>query len=146
MASGEKIMNMDTNSNENTDRVHILVVDDDPGMLEITVMLLDHQGYLVTPAIGSKEAVSKLKENPDAFDAVLTDFGMPVINGVELAIMIKELSINIPFILYSGKNVSLDKIRMAQIGITEIANKPCKIDELDSIIKRAIKKSLNCNE
>ena len=91
--------------------------------------------------MGSKEAISMLKEKPETFDAVLTDYGMPVIDGIELAIMIKELAINIPFILYTGKSVSLDKARMDQIGITEIANKPCKIDELNSIIKKAIKKN-----
>ena len=134
---------MSINPNENLNSVHILVVDDDPGMLEITARLLNYQGYLVTPAMGSKEAISMLKEKPETFDAVLTDYGMPVIDGIELAIMIKELAINIPFILYTGKSVSLDKARMDQIGITEIANKPCKIDELNSIIKKAIKKNSN---
>ena len=133
-------MDMNIDQNEKLNRVHILVVDDDPGMLEITARLLNLQGYLVTPAIGSKEAISILKEKPDGFDAVLTDYGMPVVDGIELAIMIKELSINIPFILYTGKNVFLDETRMDQIGITEIANKPCKIDELNSIIKKAINK------
>lgn len=134
-------MNTSFNPNINTDRLRILVVDDDAGMLEITARLLDHQGYLVTPAIGSKEAINLLKEKPGAFDAVLTDYGMPVVDGIELAIMIKELSINIPFILYTGKNVFLDEKRMDQIGITEIANKPCRIDELNSIIKKAINRN-----
>ena len=134
-------MDMNIDLNENLNRVRILVVDDDPGMLEVTASLLSHRGYLVTPVIGSKEAIIKIKDNPEGFDAVLTDYGMPVIDGIELAIMIKELSLNIPFILYTGNRMSLDRARMDQIGITEIADKPCKINELNSIIKKAIMKN-----
>ena len=135
-------MDMNKDHNKNMNRMHILVVDDDPGMLEITLLLLGHQGYLVTPAACSKEAIGMVKENPGGFDAILTDYGMPVIDGVELAIMIKELSIDIPVILYTGKIDYIDEERLARMGITEIAKKPCKIDELDSVIKRAIKRSM----
>lgn len=124
------------------DRYHILVVDDDPEMLEITVLLLNHQGYLVTPASSSKEAITKIKENPDGFNALLTDYSMPFINGIELAKFIKELSVDIPVILYTGKIDHIDETQIGQIGISEVAKKPCKIDELDSIIKRAINKKL----
>ncbi len=123
-----------------TDRIRVLVVDDDPGMLEITVLLLNHQGYLATPATGSKEAITRIKETPDGFDAVLTDYGMPVINGIELAGMIKELPVDIPVILYTGKIDYIDETRLARIGITDIAQKPCKIDKLDSVIKKAVNK------
>ena len=133
-------MDKNINQTDDTDRIRILVVDDNPGMLEITVLLLKHQGFLVTPAAGSKEAITRIKDTPDGFDAVLTDFGMPVINGFELAGMIKELSEDMPVILYTGKIDYIDEARLAQMGVTEIAKKPCKIDMLDSIIKKAIDK------
>ena len=65
---------------------------------------------------------------------------MPVINGIELAKLIKELPFDIPFILYSGKIDYIDETQIAQTGISEIAKKPCKINELDSTIKKAINK------
>jgi DNA-binding NtrC family response regulator len=139
MARG-KIMDTTINPQVNMDRLRILAVDDDPDMLEITTLLLDHMGYLVTPTTSSKDALIKIQENPATFNAALIDYGMPVINGIELAKMIKELSYNIPIILYTGKIEHFDRRQTAQAGILEIAKKPCKINDLDSIIKRAINK------
>ena len=123
----------------NTDRfIRILFVDDDPALLEVTALLLAHQGYLVTPAIGGKEAITKIKDKPDEFDVVLTDYSMPIINGLELAILIKKLSFNIPVILCTGKPNLIDERQIAEAGIASIAPKPCTIQDLDSIIKKVL--------
>ncbi len=129
-------MEINVNATEGPGRKHLLVVDDDPDVLEITTSLLKYLGYLVTVAKGSKEAITKITENPDIFDAVFTDYSLPIINGVELSKMIKELSSNIPIILCSGKIDLIDERQIAAAGIAGIARKPYSMNELDSIIKR----------
>jgi len=123
------------------ERIRILFVDDDSALLEITVLLLSRQGYLVTPFIDSKEAISKFRENPDAFDVVLTDYCMPDINGIELTRMIRESALNIPVILHTGKIDLVDEKQAARAGITRIITKPYKISELDEIIRKFIKEN-----
>jgi len=133
-----EIMDININTAEKPDRPHILLVDDDSALLDLIVDLFDHFGYSATTATGSDEAISKFKENPDLFDVVLTDYSLPVINGVELAKLIKKLSADIPIILCSGKIDLLDKRQIAAAGITDITRKPYKINELDSIIRRVM--------
>ena len=117
---------------------HILVVEDDPVLLDITIQLIELLGYSVTAATGSNEALAKLKENPDTFDVVFTDYGLPVIDGIELAKRIKEISCEISVILCSGKIDLIDESQIAAVGIAEVARKPYTISELDSIFKRVI--------
>ena len=123
------------------DKIRILLVDDDVALLEITVLLLDRQGYYVTPFIDSKKAISKFKDHPDAFDVVLTDYCMPNIDGIQLTKMIRELSFNIPVILHTGKIDLVDEKQAARAGIARIITKPYKIGELDKIIKKVIKEN-----
>jgi DNA-binding NtrC family response regulator len=119
-------------------RTRILFVDDDAALLEITVLLLNRQGYLVTPFIDSKEAISNFRESPDAFDVVLTDYCMPDIDGIKLTRMVKELVYDIPVILHTGKIDLVDEKEAARAGITQIITKPYKISELDEIIRKFI--------
>ena len=129
---------MDTgdNTSERLARPHILVVEDDQALLDITIQLIERLGYSVTAATGSNEAITKLKENPDTFDVVFTDYDLPIIDGVELAKIIKEISCEIPIILCSGKIDLIDESQIAAAGIAGVARKPYSINDLDSIIKR----------
>lgn len=122
------------------ERVRLLLVDDDINVLELTSQLLFRQGYIVTPATGSSEAITILKNNHRAYDIVVTDFCMPENNGIELATMIKELSADIPVILHTGKIDLVDEKQAAKACIVEIITKPYKIEELDNIIKKVINK------
>ena len=131
-------MDVEVSTAEKLSRPHILLVEDDPDLLDITGQLIEHLGYSYTAATGSNEAIKKLKENPEIFDAVFTDYSLPVMNGVELARMIKKLLADIPIILCSGKIDLLDEGQIAAAGIVDIARKPYTISELDSIIKRVV--------
>ena len=121
-----------------TNRIRLLLVDDDVHLLEITTLLLVRQGYLVTASTGGSEAITILNNDHKAFDAVITDYCMPTINGVELAKLIKELAGDIPVILHTGKIDLVDEKQAAQAGIVEIITKPYRIEELDKLIKKVI--------
>lgn len=88
-------MNTQVNPVINRDRIRLLLVDDDVNLLEITTLLLERQNYLVTPSTNGSEALIILNNNHEAFDAVITDYCMPNINGIELAKMVKNLAGNI---------------------------------------------------
>lgn len=120
------------------DQVRILVVDDEAAFLEITKLLLERQGYLVTPATGCNEAFTHLKNNPDSFDVILTDYGMPIINGIELALMIRKLSVNVPIIISTGNDFQINERQIARAGISGIVCKPYRSYDLDKAIRKAM--------
>ena len=126
-------------STADADGIRLLLVDDDINLLELTSQLLFRRGYLVTPVTGSSEAITILNNNHKEYDVVVTDFCMPEKNGIELAIMIKELSTDIPVILHTAKFDLVNESQITRAGIDEIITKPYRVDELDEIIKRVLK-------
>ena len=117
--------------------IHILLVDDDSELLNITKSLLEHLGYLVTPVKGSYEALNIIKTY--IFDILITDYSMEQgMNGVELAIEACKFLKGTPIILYTRKIESIDEQQILEAGIAEVVNKPCKISDLDVTIKRIL--------
>ena len=115
--------------------INLLFVDDDPNFLEATRRLLGRLGYIITTAYSSREAIDILKEYHDVFDVVITDYDMPGMNGVELASAASEFLTSTPIILFTGRIDIKKDLIINQAGMAAIVNKPCKIKELDILIK-----------
>jgi len=82
--------------------VLILLVDDDKDMLKSYTELLQHANYQVEVHHNSQQALQQFQLNPDAYDAVLTDYNMPNMNGLELISAIHHKRPDLKAILYSG--------------------------------------------
>ena len=61
------------------------MVDDEPAIVEVLDCLLQSLGYRVTTATGSLMALDFLRDDPEAFDLLITDQTMPQMTGLELA-------------------------------------------------------------
>ena len=118
--------------------IHILFVDDGSYLVGITKELLERLGYIITSVHNSIEAIELIREYHDVFDVMITDYSMPGMNGIDLAIEANTLLADIPIILYTGKVELIDKEKITETGINEIVCKPCKINNLDTIIKNVI--------
>jgi len=81
----------------------VLFVEDDQDQLATIPRVLGKLGYEVTGCATALEALRALDENPYAFDAVLTDFDMPEVNGVEFARRIMAEHPGLPVIMISGR-------------------------------------------
>jgi len=81
----------------------ILFVEDDQDQLATIPRVLGKLGYEVTGRSSAPEALRELDENPSGFDAVLTDFDMPEVNGVEFARRILVQHPGLPVIMISGR-------------------------------------------
>lgn len=79
----------------------ILYVDDDPGLLELAKAFLEEPGQLEIETVGSPQAALALFGSRK-FDAIISDYMMPDMNGIEFLKAIRASS-NIPFILFTGK-------------------------------------------
>jgi DNA-binding NtrC family response regulator len=77
-------------------------VDDDQGVLEFYETLLASEGYEVLLARDARQALELFEARKDEISAVMSDYSMPEINGLELAAELKRRDPYIPVILISG--------------------------------------------
>ena len=85
---------------------HILFVEDDEDQLHTIPRVLESLGYSVHAAEHPRNALALLREAPQAFDLLITDFDMPDINGLELAEEATIIAPGLPIILVSGRDVA----------------------------------------
>jgi CheY-like chemotaxis protein len=85
----------------------ILVVDDDPDVLDVAAKLIESFGYQPKVAANAADALRLVKI--DGIDAVLTDVVMPGMNGYQLAQRVREIEPRLPVICVTGyPNVAED--------------------------------------
>ena len=84
---------------------HILLVDDQPEVIETVEQMMVYLGYEVTAVPSSPQAIKLFEKSPHKFDVVVTDQTMPDITGIQLASSIKCLRLDIPVVLHTGSNV-----------------------------------------
>lgn len=85
-----------------TNRVRIVLVDDDVPVLEATRRLLSSLGHDVVAMRNADDALATIANNPSAVDLLITDFRMPGRSGVELVESARALRINLPIVIASG--------------------------------------------
>jgi CheY-like chemotaxis protein len=80
----------------------ILVVEDEPDVLELTATLLEMRGYTVLAAPSTREALRLAREHPGEIHLLLTDVLMPEMNGQDLARQVVALRPQVRILFMSG--------------------------------------------
>jgi DNA-binding NtrC family response regulator len=91
-----------TSEEADRSRAHVLVVDDDPHVLAMLSRILDDAGYLTTRASDGLEALGHVQDDPQAFNAVVSDVLMPRLDGVGLPERLTHVRPSLPVVLLSG--------------------------------------------
>ncbi len=120
---------------KNSSAVSIIIVDDDPYVLESTSLLLRESGHAITACENAKDALSALEKN--TIDVVLTDIMMPGMSGIELLEKIHVDHPEMPVILmsaYAELNTAVDAIKR---GVFDFVIKPYKPEYLIHAIEKA---------
>lgn len=113
--------------------VRILLVEDNELNMEISEFIVAEKGAVVTKAWNGKEAVETFAKAPEgAFDVILMDVMMPVMDGCEAAKEIRALpredAKTIPIIAMTANAFADDKIRTREAGMNEHLSKPLAPD------------------
>jgi len=101
-----------------------LVVDDVADVTEMLAVLMTHAGYEVSTASSAQEALALARDHQ--FDVVISDIGMPEMNGYELAKAIRLLPgyKTVPMVAVTGYSMFDDRNRSLSSGFTEHVTKP----------------------
>ncbi len=114
-------------------RLRVLVVDDDPDVLEAAGLALEHLGQQVDLAPSGVEAVSRVMAG-ERFDLILCDLGMPQLDGWQVAREVAELAPGTHLYLVSGWGREISPEQAAQVGVEGVLAKPLSLEALRSLL------------
>ena len=117
--------------------LRLLLVDDDAHGREAMAEGLRRASHSVTEAMGGSSALRLFEEDPEGFDAVITDQIMPGMTGLDLAEQVHCLAPHVPVFLISGYQGTLAPGALEAKGILRVFPKPVTIAELDRAIREA---------
>ncbi|MDK8244960.1 response regulator transcription factor [Corynebacterium sp. UMB10321] len=113
---------------EATKPVKVLVVDDEPNIVELLTVSLKFQGFEVESAGSGQEALEKVKDfRPDAF---ILDVMMPGMDGFELLGKLRSEDIDGPVLFLTAKDAVEDRIHGLTIGADDYVTKPFSLEEV----------------
>lgn len=113
-----------------------LVVDDAPDVTEMIAMLLRYAGYDVVTVFSAPDALGAAHE--ESFDVIVSDIGMPGMNGYELAERLRGLPsyAAVPMIAVTGFAMYDDRERALDSGFNAFLTKPINPMDLIDLVKR----------
>ena len=102
----------------------ILLVEDDFINGKILKTLLEKASYNVEWVKNGKEALDVLIPNSTEFDLVLMDIQMPIINGYEVSVNLRDIGIQIPIISMTANAFCDEKVKSKEAGMNDYISKP----------------------
>lgn len=119
-----------------TTKPRALVVDDAPDVTEMLAMLLRYAGYDVVTVFSARDALDTARN--EQFDVVVSDIGMPEMNGYELAVALRALDDyrTVPMVAVTGFAMYDDRDRALESGFNAFLTKPINPMDLIDLIRR----------
>lgn len=128
-------------STVSTDRIHVLCVDDDIEVLELTKARLSRSGeFSVRTETDPHDALSILRDDTSKIDAVVSDYQMPEMDGLEFLEQVREIRPDLPFVLFTGEGSESIASRAITAGVTDYLQKrnPEQYDLLANRVRNAV--------
>ncbi len=116
---------------------HILIVDDEKGILSSLSGVLEDEGYTISTAETGSEALKKIEN--DTPSIVLLDIWLPDIEGLEILKEIRSSRKDIIVIVMSGHGTIETAVRATKLGAYDYIEKPLSMERVTLLIKHAIK-------
>lgn len=116
----------------------ILVVDDDPLMLDFLKEALSRQGYNVDTAEGGEEALRKVEEK--GYDLVITDVRMPGVDGMTVLESVKRNFAETEVVVITAYGTIRNAVEAMKMGAYDYLTKPFSVDEVEVVVQRALER------
>ena len=116
----------------------ILIVDDEPSIVDNISFALETEGFLSTSCTTGGDGLHAFKT--DDFDLIILDIGLPDMNGFELAKLIRNSS-QIPIIFLTARSNGIDRVVGLELGGDDYVTKPFSPRELSARVKAVLRRT-----
>jgi two-component system cell cycle sensor histidine kinase/response regulator CckA len=121
------------------DQPHILYLDDDDTLVFLVRRLLERRGYRVTAFTDQQLAVKAVREQPDAFQLLLTDYNMPGMSGLDVARAVLAINPTLPVAVASGYITDELQAEAKTAGVREVVFKTDAVEAFCEVVARLVK-------
>lgn len=122
---------------ESSDRIRILVVEDEESFIDALNVGLGREGFAVAVARDGQEAVTLFAQQ--SFDVVLLDLMLPKLSGLDVCRSLRSSS-DVPIIIVSAKGEEVDMVLMLELGADDYVTKPYRLRELVARIRAVLRR------
>jgi DNA-binding NtrC family response regulator len=121
----------------------ILLIDDEEDILSIFKNSLKAAGYSTYAFINPIAAFEHFKQNPKAYQIIITDVRMPGMSGFELVRKIRRINPDVKIIMTSSFEMSMNEVKkvLPSLKIDGVVDKPVGLAELNDMVKNLLESS-----
>ncbi|MCP4024685.1 MAG: response regulator [Desulfobacteraceae bacterium] len=119
------------------DKIKILIVDDEEGILDVTEGYFQRKGYEVYTAPNGVEALEIIKN--ETIGCIFTDINMPEMDGLELAENIRKLENTLPVVVMTGYPSLDNSIQTLKNGVVDYLIKPVNLEQMELTLIRILR-------
>ena len=115
----------------------VMVVDDEPKIVQLARDYLEHAGFAVVVAHDGKAALAAARSHKP--DLVILDLGLPELDGLDVARTLRGES-NVPIVMLTGRSEESDKLVGLEIGADDYVTKPFSPKELVARVRAVLRR------
>jgi len=120
-----------------TDRINLLLVDDEVGYVNVLSNRMAKRNIDVTKCLSGTEGIQALRKQD--FDVAVLDLKMEDMNGIEVLKIFKKMDPDMPVIMLTGHGSEQAAKEGMKYGACDYLTKPCELEELLEKIREAVK-------
>ena len=115
--------------------LHVMYIDDEPALTALVTELLEAEGLHVTVCGDAREALRHMSDHAEDIDAVVTDYNMPGLSGIDLAAILVREHPNLPVFVSSGYFTPELQQQAASLGVRALMNKTELVNQLPVLLR-----------
>lgn len=113
----------------------VLVVDDDPGMLDLCRIALTESGIGTITTLRGEEAVEIFRSRQDEIGLIMVDYAMTGMNGIETSAALRKIQAGVNIMSVTGTKDEQVLALLEEMGLTPILAKPFGLEQLIDVVK-----------
>jgi PAS domain S-box-containing protein len=117
---------------------HVLYLDDDESLVFLVMRMLNRLGYRTSGYTDARLALNAVRADPRDFDIAVTDFNMPGLSGLDVAMELSRIRPDLPVVITSGYITDALRGDALRAGVRQLVDKPSTVDELCQVIRQIL--------
>ncbi|HEX3974849.1 MAG TPA: response regulator transcription factor [Solirubrobacteraceae bacterium] len=130
--------------NAHAEQVRVLVVDDEPNIVDVIAMALRHHRFDVETAATGRDALELTRRHPA--HVMVLDVMLPDMEGFEVAQRLASEHANVPILFLSARDSTADRVRGLTTGGDDYITKPFSLEELIARVHNLVRRTLTLEQ